>query len=141
MRLISMILALMLLVSGGDGKTFQMDGSTHISVAGQEEDNDNMLLNVSINGKSAEISMLDFEILGFKGLSFEGRLSLDGSEQIIGFSDTKIRGFSPISVKSITGTINEKSADILVKGKAALVFNFSISYKGERLANQVSEQP
>lgn len=107
-----------------------LNGNTHITVAGQEESRDEMVLNVKIDGNTAEISMLNFEILGFKGLSFEGKLSLDEHGNITGFSNTKISGFSPISVKTITGTLTESEANILVQGKAALFFTYTISYQG-----------
>ena len=106
----------------------KLDGHTHITVAGKEETRDGMLLKVNFNGNVASVGMYDFQILTFKGLTFTGDLTLDSEGNVQSFSNVKIKGFSPIKVTSVTGKLTEKGADLLVKGKAAVAFNFTIKY-------------
>ena len=106
----------------------KLDGHTHITVAGKEETRDGMVLKVNFNGNVASVGMYDFQILTFKGLTFTGDLTLDSEGNVQSFSNVKIKGFSPIKVTSVTGKLTEKGADLLVKGKAAVAFNFTIKY-------------
>jgi hypothetical protein len=106
----------------------KLDGHTHITVAGKEETRDGMVLKVNFNGNVASVGMYDFQILTFKGLTFEGDLTLDSEGNVRSFSNVKIKGFSPIKVTSVTGKLTEKGADLLVEGKAAVAFNFTIKY-------------
>lgn len=109
-------------------ESVRLDGHTHITVAGKEETRDGMVLEVTLEERMASVGMHDFQILTFKGLSFEGDLSVDSGGNILGFSNVRIKGFSPIKVISITGKVTGEEADILVRGKAAMVFNFTIKY-------------
>ncbi len=138
-RILACIAALMLagapdsLSEGRDSfymapETVRLDGHTHITVAGKEETRDGMVLEVALEKQTASVGMYDFQILTFKGLSFEGDLSVDSDGIIRGFSNVRIKGFSPIKVISITGKVTGEEADILVRGKAAMVFNFTIKY-------------
>ena len=109
-------------------KTVKLDGHTYISAAGQEETRDGMVLNVTVNGDKASVGMYDFPMLTFKGLTFEGDFTVDSQGNILDFSNVRIKGFSPIKILSVTGKVSESGADIVVKGKAAVVFNFTIKY-------------
>ena len=109
-------------------KTVKLDGHTYISAAGQEETRDGMVLNVTLDGNKASVGMYDFPMLTFKGLTFEGDFTVDSQGNIQDFSNVRIKGFSPIKILSVTGKVTDAGADIYVKGKAALVFNFTIRY-------------
>ena len=109
-------------------KTVKLNGHTYITAAGQEETRDGMVLNVTLDGNKARVGMYDFPMLTFKGLTFEGDFTLDSEGNILDFSNVKIKGFSPIKILSVTGKVTEGGADIHVKGKAAVVFNFTIRY-------------
>ena len=109
-------------------KTVKLDGHTYISAAGQEETRDGMVLNVTLDGNKASVGMYDFPMLTFKGLTFEGDFTVDSEGKILDFSNVRIKGFSPIKILSVTGKVTQTGADILVKGKAAVVFNFTIRY-------------
>ena len=109
-------------------KTVKLDGHTYISAAGQEETRDGMILNVTMDGDKASVGMYDFPMLTFKGLTFEGDFTVDRKGNILDFSNVRIKGFSPIKIISVTGKVSDSGADIVVKGKAAVVFNFTIKY-------------
>ncbi len=109
-------------------KTVKLDGHTHITAAGQEETRDGMVLNVTLDGNKASVGMYDFPMLTFKGLTFEGDFTIDSQGNILDFSNVRIKGFSPIKIVSVTGKVSQTGADIIVKGKAAVVFNFTIRY-------------
>ena len=109
-------------------KSVKLDGHTYITAAGQEETRDGMVLNVTIDGNKASVGMYDFPMLTFKGLTFEGDFTVDSEGNILDFSNVRIKGFSPIKILSVTGKVTQTGADIHVKGKAALVFNFTIRY-------------
>ena len=109
-------------------KTVKLNGHTHITAAGQEETRDGMVLNVTLDGNKASVGMYDFPMLTFKGLTFEGDFTIDSQGDILDFSNVRIKGFSPIKIVSVTGKVSQTGADIIVKGKAAVVFNFTIRY-------------
>ena len=111
-------------------KTVKLNGHTYITAAGQEETRDGMVLNVTLDGNKASVGMYDFPMLTFKGLTFEGDFTVDSEGNILAFGNVRIKGFSPIKIISVTGKVTDSNADILVKGKAAVVFNFSIRYWG-----------
>ena len=111
-------------------RKYALSGETFSVCAGQEETRSGQVLHVTQEGSALKLSLDGFEMMGYKNMSIRSTLETDSKGNIISFRDVKVGGISGVKVKSISGTVTDRTADITLEGKAALVFNFTITYKG-----------
>ena len=102
-------------------------GRTETDVLGKHESRANLVLVVEGNGPEYTAHLEGFEILGYKGISIKGKVTLSADGKIISFKDVTISG-APAKVKSLSGTMTAKGADLVLQGKAAGMFPFKVHY-------------
>ena len=107
--------------------SYSVTGTTVTNVMKKTEQCDNLTLNVRRTEKGNEVSLKNFQILGFKNISISGIVMTDDKGNITGFENLKIKG-CPAKVSKITGKLSADGADIHMEGKAAGMFKYTIHY-------------
>lgn len=102
-------------------------GSTFTKVIGKEETKENLTLNVNEEGPKKVVSLKGYSILEYKDVSISGKITIDDNGNIVSYEDVVIKGV-PAKVKSVSGSLNEKGADITLSGKAGGLFKFEVHY-------------
>jgi len=108
------------------------NGSSITSALGKEETTDDLTLNVTGDGNVKKISLDGYHAFDFKNVSITGEVTLDDDGNIVSFRDVVIKG-APVKIKTAVGYIKDNKVDVVLKGKAAGVFNFEITYKANKL--------
>ncbi len=105
-------------------------GRTETDVMNKHELVENLTLIASGEGQTKSVSLEGYSILNFKGVSITGEVTVDAKGNIVATDKIVVKG-APGKVKTVSGVMDGKKADIILDGKAAGMFSFHVHYVAE----------